>query len=62
GLFLARSRPIPAQWGPRLSMTQGPTSLLPVWARTTARRPSSRRQSLHATTAEAMDGEEAHHR
>ncbi|VAI59138.1 unnamed protein product [Triticum turgidum subsp. durum] len=43
-------------------MTQGPTSLLPVWARTTARRPSSRRQSLHATTAEAMDGEGAHHR
>ncbi|KAM3242655.1 hypothetical protein ACQJBY_054960 [Aegilops geniculata] len=43
-------------------MTQGPTSLLPVWARTTARRPSSRRQSLHATTAEAMDGEDAHHR
>ncbi|KAM3226169.1 hypothetical protein ACQJBY_058694 [Aegilops geniculata] len=43
-------------------MTQGPTSLLPVWARTTERRPSSRRQSLHATIAEAMDGEDAHHR
>uniref|UniRef100_A0ACD5Z5F4 Uncharacterized protein n=1 Tax=Avena sativa TaxID=4498 RepID=A0ACD5Z5F4_AVESA len=43
-------------------MTQGPTSLLPVWARTTARRPRTRHHALHATTADAMEGEDAHHR
>ncbi|KQK00595.1 cationic amino acid transporter 9, chloroplastic [Brachypodium distachyon] len=42
-------------------MTQEPTSLLPVWRRTTARRPNTRRHSVHATTADAMEGD-AHHR
>ncbi|CAM0944967.1 unnamed protein product [Alopecurus aequalis] len=43
-------------------MTEGTTSLLPVWARTTARGPRTRHHSLHVTTADAMEGEDAHHR
>ncbi|XP_047081819.1 cationic amino acid transporter 9, chloroplastic-like [Lolium rigidum] len=45
-------------------MTQERTSLLPVWARTTARRPRTRHHHpLHVNAADAMEGEEdAHHR